>query len=904
MRISAALVLVALLPATLTADEVRLRRYQRIDPYAKLDVAWGDKAYTYMDAADTYLSASAPGLNFGAARTLRLQPGADDAILLQFGQLNRAIWRGSKITGAALILHPMPGRFPRGVKIEVRRVQREWRDGGADGAPMYWTATHQASMSSPRGNAIRWNGAKDACAEPSLIASTSAGYDPALNAWRLSGPGLLRDVQQWFERWYTNWGWRIAVADPKTHRHLLEFGSADQLEGAFRPELVITYEPLLDEGTIDRPDLNVTFISRTPRYLRYHDDGVRSYERKRYRDDNAGIMKFPVNADTQKWPDKGQPMTYTATIKNSGAARFTGKARFTWKLNDRVLKQGVADLELAPDMTTTESIQIPWTAELGDIRDEKLWFEIDPVRPTDEITKNNNAQCKYLKAKTWKYWVERTPYEYARQFMTAYGSRSFEDYLKWHEHIWNETYLDKSRFDMLAPDGSTQRITLDDFEVVADGRLGGGIHRLDDKPDFHFDGEWGTEWLKGADLQRAEALANIKNFIRATRVLLEGSLLHEAAHQVLGDFDQYWSNIEPSEPRNPNGKCKVKDGGEFYITRGSMYAWPGLMGGDDTRPNDAYTESTGLYSAHSIIGYNANTRFRNGFYGEWQYDLPRSISVRLLAAGGAPLSAAKVRIWQFSGMQILDKNLVTSGVLAGMDGVLKLPDQDSLEATDVTTLTGHTLLKRNPFGRIDVVGSNTVLLLKIEAHGQTDWRFVRCIDLNKAFHMGYRDAYTMDIATQIAPARLDFSADLARGKAVRVAHGPAEAAALTDGDRKTAWNGGPAPAGAYIQIDLGQPATVGAIRFVQSEGHGQFYQRFKVEGSNDASFRTGVVELTRQFPSTFGLAMTNERDIDSSDPAIRWVTYGCEPVERRFLRVTCLSDSGGTTLSAIEVFGP
>ena len=897
------------LAAVGAAEEVRLRRYQRIDPYAKMPIPWPDKAYTYMDAADTVLSERHADDNFGASRTLRLSPNRRDVMLIQFGQLNRAIWRGATIKRVRLNLHPVDGRFPRDTEVAVYRVLREWRDGGADGEPMRWTATYRHAMSPSTADGIAWaapggRGEGDRAPQPSLIQNTSTGYNADTNTWTLEGPGLLKDVQDWFGRWYTNWGWAIEVRDPSRQRLPLEFYSSDAMERTVRPELIVEFEPLMTEGEKVGPDLNVTFISRTPRYLRYHDDGVNSYVRRRFRDDNPGIMKFPLNADTQKWPGKGDMMTYTATIKNSGFETYDGPAQATWTLNGRVLRQERLALNLPPEATVQTSIQIPWTGNMSDARDEKLWFTIEPLAPVREVTYNNNAQCKYLKARTWKYWVAKSAYDYARQYMTAYGSYSFEDYLKWHEHIWNETFLDKSRFDDVAPDGSYQRITLDDFEMHEDHRIRGFIHRLDDKPDMYFDGEWGTSWVRPDDPRREENLKNLQNFIRATRIFLEGSLLHEATHQVLGDFDQYWSNIEPSEPRNPNGKNKVKDGGDLYVTRGSMYAFPGLMGGCDTRPNSGYTEGTNLYSKHSIVGYNANLPYRNGFFGEWQYSLPRQISVRLLAADGSKLGQARVKIWQFSATQINDNNVVAENLTADENGVLPLHLQSSLEDDDYTTHTGHTLLKNNPFGRIDVVGINTVLLLKIEALGQTDWRFVRCIDLNNAFFAGNRDAYTMDVATQITPAEMDFGTNLAQGRPVQTALNPAEAARLTDGDRESTWNGGNAPVGSFIQIDLGESKTIGAIRFVQSTSHGQFFPRFKVEASDDPGFRTGVVELTRQFPYSFRLAMINERDIDPDKPNIRWVTYGCAPTARRFLRITSMEDASGTNLSQIEVFGP
>lgn len=880
---------------------VHLRRFESVNPYADFPVQWGEKAYTYMDSADTYLSPDQPNANFGASHSLRL--GKGNTILLQFGQLNRAIVRGSKILSAKLILHPVPGRFPEDVAVKVYRIAREWRDGGADGDPMYWTATFSSAMSSPKANAVKWqapgaSGAADRLTNPSAKQLTSEGYSQASNSWTVEGDGITKDVAHWFGKQYRNYGWAIVTSGNKR----LDFFSSDQMVKELRPELVVEYQPLMTEGEHKGIDLNVTFIERTPRYLRYHDDGVKAYERKPYRDDNPGIMKYPQNGGTQKFPKKGDMMTYTAHVKNSGFQSYTGPLEYVWRYNGSVIEKGTKTVSLKPEQSIELAIKRPWTSELGDLRDEKLELEIDPAGKINEITKNNNAQSKYCKARSWKYWVEKKAYDFQKQYLNAYGSYSYEDYLKWHENVWNETYLDKSRFDGLAPDGARMRISLDDIEIVADGRLGGGIHRLDDKPDFHFDGEWGTEWVKGKDAENPDVVKNIQNFMRGQRILLEGSLIHEATHQVLGDFDEYWSNIEPSEPNNPNGKNKVKDGGSTYITRGAMYGYSGLMGGDDTRPNPFYMENTGLYAAHSIIGFNANTPYRNGFFGEWQYDLPRSVSVRLLAADGTPLPGALVKEWQFSGTQILDKNVVASGLKADSAGVLKLPDQDSGEATDVTTATGHTMLKKNPFGRIEVVGTNTILLLKVQAYGQTDYRFINIMELNKAYAKGYRDRYTLDVRTQISPCEIG-SENVAKGCGVQTALNPGEARNLTDGDPRTTWRGNPCPEGTFIQLDLGKTFDVARIKLVQSEGHGSFFQRFKIEASDDPSFRSGVRELNRQFGYSFSLAMTNDRDISPSDSSVRWLTYGSAPSKACYLRITCLQETGWASMSEIEVFG-
>jgi hypothetical protein len=309
-----------------------------------------------MDVADTFLSAKQPDDNFGASRTLKI--GNGNIGLLQFGQLNRAIVRGSQITDVKLVLHPVPGRFPENTIVELRRMKSEWRDGGSDGTPLYWTATFNAAMSSTRGNAVKWqtNGAQgdsDRLAKPSVIQLTSEGYNPSTNTWTITGPGLLADVRYWFGKQYRNDGWQLVAKSPKE----CDIYSSDELEKSLRPELVVTFIPLLTEGDRKGIDLNVTFISRTPRYLRYHDDGVKSYERKAFRDDNPGIMKFPVNGDTPKFPAKGETMTYTATIKNSGFEAYYGALDYVWRYNGAVIKQGTMGVSLKPEATKSSNLK-------------------------------------------------------------------------------------------------------------------------------------------------------------------------------------------------------------------------------------------------------------------------------------------------------------------------------------------------------------------------------------------------------------------------------------------------------------------------------------------------------------------------------------------------------------------
>ncbi len=920
------------------ADEVLLRRYVPVDAYRGFseDLKHGER-YTYMDVEDTVLSRARPDANYGGAATLRLEDEGD-AILIAFRQLNRAVPVGSPVQAVELWLTPAEG-CDRDATIAVYRVTMPWRDGHSDGRPQTYAATYNDRFAGTGEHRRPWTrpgGAADRAATPSLTGRLADFWDEGRRAFVLRGPGLVEDVRYWLGRHFRNHGWMIVRA-PGTAAARVAFVASDFFEvgdpATFtRPALRIVYDltPLTKLVKPDRPDLDVTFIERTPRFKRYHDNGRTSYERKMFRKDNVGVMKYPDYADEPKWPADGDEVTFTAHVKNAGTQPVTGPVAYCWRLNDREVARGEFTGTLAPWEEWTAEWRWTWAVDHSDHRNLVLEFEVDPADEVAEITENNNCVSKYLGAKTLKYWVERGAYEYVKDYPTALGSYSFEDYLQWHFTIWNETFFDKSRFDGVAPDGCLERTTLDDFEIVENGVLAGGIHRPYDRHDPYFDGEWGTEWdigtrdtpealertaaelRKDGRLDRAAALAearrraqeadeNDRRFLRTRRVVLEGSLLHEASHQTVGAYDVYWSNIEPSEPDRPVGKCKLKDETGYYITRGSGYPYAGLMGGCDTRPNPRYWEGTGLYELNTVGGVNTNLRFRNGFYGEWQYDLPRVCRVRLTSLDGRPLAGARVSLWQTSANVIDETTAVASDVAADADGVVTLPYQDSLEDADYTTLTGHTLRKKNPFGRQDVVGQNITLLLRIDAYGQRDYRFVRVIDFNRLYWLGQTDDATLPLACRIAPSeRIDLSRNLALGATARASRGADTAARLVDGDVQTAWDGGVTRPGDWLEIELPQAARVGVVRIVQNESHGAFFRRFAISTRPSTAAAT-VAPFARHDAEEFRFAMLFDKDVNPANPSERWVTYAATPRDARIIRIEAL-DGGHAKVSEIRIF--
>ncbi|MBN1422416.1 MAG: hypothetical protein JXP34_26810 [Planctomycetes bacterium] len=901
--------------AAARADTVLLRRFERIHPYREGYAVWTEP-YTYMDVEDTTLDPARPAENFGGAPTLRLGGGA--SVLLEFGGLHRAIWRGARIREARITLRLIDAAPGTTLRLRVRRVLARWRDGPGRGEAWPWSATYLdrlAGAPDRPGRPWRSPGASAPAHDRALVASFDGEVSAdARGAIVIGGEGLAGDLAYWYGRPYWNYGWLIeAEGDAR-----VSAGASESPAPELRPSLEIVYDRPSEDPRPIR-DLNVTFIERTPRYTRYLDRGTGQYEVKSFRGEAVGLPKALIGIGGKNWPDEGETVTFRAHVRNTGDRVFEGAFTYVWLVDEREVARGRFEGRLGP-YESGRTFEHPWRwdADHRDHRDRTIAFWVDPEDEVEEFSKANNFLEKYVEGRTIGFWVEEPAYRFIASVRNALGTYSFEDYLKWHFDVWNETYLDKSRFEHpAARDGCLERVSLDRIAIVAAGTLcdfGKHTPKPDADPvpgreaeetaDLGFDGEWGSAWVRLADPDYERRKREIEEFLTRHAVTLEGSLLHEMSHQALGAFDIYWSNMEPSWPDEPNGKVRVKDGGTSYIARGNMYPFGGLMGGGDTRPGPNDWQGTGLFSLASVGGFNTNLPYRGGFYGEWQYDIPRRVILRVLDACERPIPSARVAIWQAAG-PIIDANRVGDEFETDAEGRVELPLQESGEDGDFTTATGHTLPKRNVMGRINVVGSNTTLLVRAEARGQREYRFLRVIDLNRAFWAGERDACSLDMRFEIAPFPVAAANVATRARASSSLSGAV--AQVIDGDPGTGFDGGAAGIGASIVLAWDTPVSICRIELVQSRNHGAFFPRFIIETdeavSGSAPDDAALEPFARQVDVPFAHRMALDKDVDPKDRAVRWVSYAGWAARVRKLRIRAI-EPGPSSIDEIRIFAP
>ncbi|HOM71627.1 MAG TPA: CARDB domain-containing protein [Armatimonadota bacterium] len=852
--------------------------------------------YKYWSCYDTYIDSSQPQTNYGASEKLVLGDGK--TVLIRFSDLSRAAGPNKSVSQAEMVLHltkPVQGQ----PNITVYRLKSSWGEGAGPVDKTTWCATWKARRTASGGEPRLWK--KSGTGDEDRQQSNARAVVSA-DGKTITITGLEADLQDMLDQEFSNWGW-VITSDSKAP---IEIASSQASDPKLRPELRLKLREKPSAPT--DYDLSVIYIERQPEYLRYN-PGDNAYTPKNFKGTDVTLMDNPGYADEQKWPNDGEKVMFVAHVKNQGTKPVTGFT-YEWWINDELHGRGATAQTLSPGEETTFSILWNWQAEHSDHRDQTITFRVEPAQSIIETTRNNNVLTDYIEALQMGFWVEKSFYEEFKKKQIGPGSFSFEDWIQWQINIWNEVYMDRSRYPVLAPDGSLERIRAQKITVVEDGVLEGGVHVPGNKTNFYTDGEWGFEWN---DKDPQDSI----NYIEICRAGAERAFLHESSHQM-GLNDVYVQNIDASLPDGERGKVRLKAGTDNVITRGFIDPYGGLMGGGDTRPHKYERRKDGqigvvnlepsldaepydLYASIDIGAFNTALGKRRGFFGEYMYDLPEKIVLRFVDAAGNPIPDADIRIFQERGGSFPNDPPTFTGK-TDKNGLFPLPDQPTLEDKPFTTLTGHTL-RPNPWGRICVVGGNGVFMIECSAYGQKEWQFAKIHEFNVARWLGNEGLFSYDVKMNIAPARIAES-NLALGKAATDSRGPAEsenASKVCDGDLSTRWFSGN-KAGDWIQIDLGREIDVAEIRMIQNGRAGDFWQQFRIDTALSPDEFEKLPPFDRAFAvePSWGWTVGHKRDIDPSNFEIHTVYYRNKPKKARYIRITNLKDWGGT-MSEIEV---
>src|SRR5262245_28313636 len=119
-------------------------------------------------------------------------------------------------------------------------------------------------------------------------------------------------------------------------------------------------------------DLQVVSISRSPEYPRF--DPV--YQVREVTEPSGfGPYLFSASTglgddqtfDTQRWPHPGDPVTFTATVRNRGTEIFSGNLPITWNLDGATVSAAAQTVYLQPGETARFSYTLSWDQEPHDL---------------------------------------------------------------------------------------------------------------------------------------------------------------------------------------------------------------------------------------------------------------------------------------------------------------------------------------------------------------------------------------------------------------------------------------------------------------------------------------------------------------------------------------------------------
>ena len=454
-------------------------------------------------------------------------------------------------------------------------------------------------------------------------------------------------------------------------------------------------EPVGPRTPRDETDLQVVNISRTPRFPRY--DPIYEYS-EITEPSGFGPYVFSAavglgsgqNAATQRWPNAGDPVTYTATIRNRGTNPWNADVTITWRWDGGIVQQTTEALALEPDETRAFTYSHAWDGVAHDVA-----FDVDAA---DARPENNRLNID-TKSAAFLSYIDRSRLEEFREETAGYPDAATDDFIDWlNRHM--------ERFNgMFAAQTCPKRVHFDVLEVLDDEEPDPDVQRINFAifPFRYYAGEGSLRW---------------SGYYHPDEDIDFG-LLHEMGHQ-LGLIDIYRFDLPPENN---------------HVSNMGYSAVPCLMHG-----------CSPFLSDHSARAMTHWIDAAHGYYGQYLYSMPAAVRMRFLGFDGTPLDNASVRVYQKAERpgqgEVIATQIKAQGT-TDVAGEFALPNVPINPAFVPPTYAGD-VLHDNPFGYVAVVGTNGVLLFEIEHRGFVDYAWLDITEVNNAYWSGQTDVATFE----------------------------------------------------------------------------------------------------------------------------------------------------------------
>ncbi|PWB49806.1 MAG: hypothetical protein C3F13_18380 [Anaerolineales bacterium] len=474
--------------------------------------------------------------------------------------------------------------------------------------------------------------------------------------------------------------------------------------------------PEMRSSALEDIDLDVTFINRSPLYQAYCVE---------YPWDVPGQPGIPFlcpgTEEDQRWPEQGEIVTFTAHIINKGTAP-SPTFDYAWYIDSVEVASGSLP-GLAPAQEITTTYKWPWGHEMSAdgqqaLGDHNVAFSADPDDLISESFESNNTLEDPTNAMSFHFFFTPAMYTAYNEPVDPQWPRSAEDWIQKQMTMMNWDF--KYSTYPVAPDGATLRVRIDKIALS-------NAYPTIPGPD--------GGWFINADYRHGAS----GWYDPATDI--DWALIHEMSHQV-AIIDLYAIGAEPSA-------LKVND--HLGNPVNFSFAWPrpDLMGGGDIWPHTEWYR----YSSHVVGGASTYKGYRNGYYGAYLFDIPLENYFLVLDNQGNPAQDVKVKLWQrngtpdWTGQSAFDDPPDINGT-TDSSGRFLLTNRTVNGGT--TTANGH-VLHDNPFGVVDIIGSQNLFLVSLKQEDHEEFRWLDITEFNLAYWMGDTISHTFVISSHVPP---------------------------------------------------------------------------------------------------------------------------------------------------------
>ena len=443
-------------------------------------------------------------------------------------------------------------------------------------------------------------------------------------------------------------------------------------------------------------DLQIACIRRGPHYPRYAPNYT-GYEITEpggfgpYYFSAATSLAMNQDCEDQRGPQTGEPVTWTATVRNAGTITWEGDLPWVWWVDNTLQTEGQRFVSLAPGDTAMFGYSRAWDENAHDLR-----FSI---YSWDDRSENDDLEQEAWSV-AFKTYVDKSRLEDFRENTPGYPAPLTDNLIDWLQ-------IQADRFNQLfAEAGVAKRVHYDLLQVLDDA----APDPLE-PPDIDYA-------IFPFRYRAGEGDPRLSGYYWPDHDIDYG-LLHEMGHQ-LGLVDIYQMDVPP----------------QANLVSGLSYtAHEDLMHG--------CSPVIGPHSAGAMAHWD---RAGHGYYGQYLYGLPATMRMRFLDHLGNPLANAQVEVFQYCerpGLgKVISDQVKFSGVTDG-DGVFTLPNVDIDESLAPATCLGDHLAD-NPFGYVAVIATNGVLHFRVSVDESIDYAWLDISEANVAYYGGATEEATFE----------------------------------------------------------------------------------------------------------------------------------------------------------------